>query len=234
MSKNSTSASTLVEQVELPAPKDQSESEAIAALRVGPFMRHAALTNVVAAGIVKFDKGTASALDVTTTLGLTANKVAEGDLRHVSDTLLSQSVTLDTTMTELMRRAWQNAGEYPEAFHRYMNLALKAQSQARATLEALARIHQPREQIVKHVHVNEGGQAVLAEHLHIGTNGGQNAAIADQCHAPVAALPSPDPLGQGVPLPSGPGKEAVPDARRHEPRRAARQRQRSEARPENC
>ncbi|OYU35259.1 MAG: hypothetical protein CFE35_09710 [Novosphingobium sp. PASSN1] len=43
---------------------------------------------------------------------------------------------------------------------RYMRLALKAQAACRSTLEALARLHQPREQTVKHVHVSEGGQAV--------------------------------------------------------------------------
>lgn len=158
---------------------------------------------------------------------------ASGDLSRASELLTTQAHVLDALFANLMHRALDNAGQFPDAMQRFMSLALKAQAQSRTAIETLARMHQPRAQIVKHVHVNEGGQAVVAEHLHIGTNGGQNAAIADQCHAPVAALPSPDPLGQGVPLPSGPGKEAVPDARRHEPRRAARQRQRSEARPEN-
>jgi hypothetical protein len=32
-------------------------------------------------------------------------------------------------------------------------------------LEALAKLHQPREQTVKHVHVNEGGQTVVTDHF---------------------------------------------------------------------
>lgn len=36
----------------------------------------------------------------------------------------------------------------------------------RATLEALAKLHQPREQTVKHVHVNEGGRAIVADQIH--------------------------------------------------------------------
>lgn len=59
-----------------------------------------------------------------------------------------------------------NLGEYPQAMERYTRLALKAQGNCRATLEALAKLHQPREQTVKHVHVNEGGQAVVADHFH--------------------------------------------------------------------
>jgi hypothetical protein len=50
------------------------------------------------------------------------------------------------------RRSANNMGDYLEASERCMRLALKAQSNCRATSEALAELHQPREQIVKHVH----------------------------------------------------------------------------------
>lgn len=48
----------------------------------------------------------------------------------------------------------------------YARIAMKAQAQSRATLETLAKLHQPREQTVRHVHVNDGGQAVIADQLH--------------------------------------------------------------------
>ena len=76
--------------------------------------------------------------------------------------------------TEFARRVGINMGQYLEAAERYMRLALKAQGNCRATLEALARLHQPREQTVKHVHVNEGGQAVVADQFHHHTGVSEN------------------------------------------------------------
>src|SRR3546814_20499022 len=84
---------------------------------------------------------------------------------------------------------------------------------------ALARLHQPREQTVKHVHVNEGGQAVVADHFHQHTGDRENGKSVKQSAATgaagtIAALPSPDPLGNGVPIPSREGEAAMQDARR--------------------
>jgi hypothetical protein len=86
-------------------------------------------------------------------------------------------------------------------------------------LEALAKLHQPREQTVRHVHVNDGGQAIVADHFHQHTRGMQNAEPVKQSRATGAAgtgtaLPSQDPGRDGVPIASGEGAEAVPDARR--------------------
>lgn len=94
-------------------------------------------------------------------------KARDGDLGAASNMLTAQALTLDAVFTEMLSRATKNVGRYPDAMDRYMRLALKAQAQSRATLEALAKIHQPREQTVKHVHIdNRGGQAVVAENLH--------------------------------------------------------------------
>ncbi len=74
--------------------------------------------------------------------------------------------------------------------------------------------HQPREQTVRHVHVNEGGQAVIADQFHNHTGGKENAESVNQSDAtgPVgasAALPSPDANGNGVQIASREGKAAV-------------------------
>src|SRR3546814_10476843 len=100
-----------------------------------------------------------------------------------------------------------------------MRRTLKAQAACRSTLEALARLHQPREQTVKHVHVNEGGQAVVADHFHQHTGDRENGKSVKQSDetgaaGTIAALPSPDPLGNGVPIPSSEGEAARQDARR--------------------
>lgn len=228
------------EVAEMTETEGESHSMTIARLRLNPIMRHATTANAMAAATVKFDGAAVSALDSSGALSDLAGQVAGGDLRPVSDFLLAQAVMLDSTVTEMMRRAWQNASEYPDAFRSYMGLALKAQAQSRASLESLARIHQPREQIVRHVHVNEGGQAIVADQVTIGGPGGGNAAIADQSHtagttgtSERTALPSPDALGNGLQIPSSTRETEMPDARRDEPRRTPRQRQRAQARPED-
>lgn len=117
--------------------------------------------------------------------------------------------------------------EQLEAFSRTANLLVAlsnprlsaVRAQSRATLEALAKLHQPREQTVRHVHVNEGGQAVIANQVHHHAGGIENGESVEQSHAPgapnaIAALPGPDPLRDGVPVPSGSRAEAVPHARR--------------------
>lgn len=85
----------------------------------------------------------------------------KGDLGFVSRMPSAQAVTLDNIFTEMARRMAVNMGEYLGATETYARIALKAQAQSRATLEALAKLHQPREQTVRHVHVNEGGRQLL-------------------------------------------------------------------------
>jgi hypothetical protein len=109
---------------------------------------------------------------------------------------------------------------YLAAFEIYMRLALKAQAQSRATLEALAKFHQPREQTVRHVHVNEGGQAIVTDEFHQHTGGSGNGKAAEQSHEPGAAssgrtaLPSKDTSRDDVPVPANQRSEKVPAARR--------------------
>lgn len=133
-----------------------------------------------------------------------------------------QAITLDMIFSEMAQRMASNIGEYLLAMEIYSRIALKAQANSRATLEALAKLHQPREQTVRHVHVNEGGQAVIADEFHHHQTGGlENGESIEQPHATGTgaagagpALPCPDPIGEGLPIPSGEGWEAVPDARR--------------------
>lgn len=157
-------------------------------------------------------------------------KARAGDLGTASNMLTAQALTLDAMFTEMLSRATKNIGRYPDAMDRYMRLALKAQAQSRATLEALAKIHQPREQVVRHVHVHEGGQAIVAEQFHMNGQGVTNAGIADQSNAQgasIASLPSPDPLGYGVPITGGAREAEMQDARRDQPRRATRKSKRA-------
>lgn len=164
--------------------------------------------------------------DYANELKKTSDKAAEGDLAMASKMLAAQAVTLDSMFTELARRTAMNMGDYINAAERYGRLALKAQSNCRATLEALAKLHQPREQTVRHVHVNEGGQAVIADQFHHHAGGHQNAESAEQPHAAGTgaagsgpAMLGHDAQGNGLPIPGDQRREALPDARRHGQRR---------------
>ena len=147
------------------------------------------------------------------------NDAADGDIAMVSKILAAQAVTLDSMFAELARRPAMNMGEYINAAERYGRLALKAQTACRGTLEALAKLHQPREQIVKHVNVSNGGQAVVADQFHQHRGEGKDEKSDKQSHATGAAGESSSMLGEnaegnGVPITHGKGAKKVPNARR--------------------
>jgi hypothetical protein len=67
----------------------------------------------------------------------------DGKLARGEAMLMTQAHTLDAIFNELARRAALNMGEYLNACETYLRLALKAQSQCRATLETLALMKNP-------------------------------------------------------------------------------------------
>lgn len=86
-------------------------------------------------------------------------KVQGGDMRPVEAMLYGQAVTLETIFTSLARRA--TSQEYLKQFQAYLGMALKAQAQCRATLEALAEIKNPRPvAFVKQANISGGHQQV--------------------------------------------------------------------------
>ncbi|HQU78361.1 MAG TPA: hypothetical protein PLU47_02705 [Azonexus sp.] len=87
-------------------------------------------------------------------------KVGSGDLRRAENMLMTQAHTLDAIFNELARRAAANMGEYINATDRYLRLALKAQSQCRATLETLATIKNPPVIYAKQANIANGPQQV--------------------------------------------------------------------------
>lgn len=87
-------------------------------------------------------------------------KVGGGDLRRAENMLMTQAHTLDAIFNELARRAALNMGEYINATERYLRLALKAQSQSRATLETLANIKNPPVIYAKQANIANGPQQV--------------------------------------------------------------------------
>ena len=194
------------------------EGTSVARTTLDPVVRHANLATWIA-GNAFSDTPKTTILASTEALQSIVAEAQAGDMNMASRLLASQAITLDTLFTELTRRAVSNLGQYPDAVERYLRLALRAQSNCRTTVEALTKLHQPREQTVRHVHVNEGGQAVVAEHFHTHSEGAQNAKSDKQSHATrtagaSAALFGEDPHGDGVPISCGEGQEALQDARR--------------------
>ncbi len=87
-------------------------------------------------------------------------KVRSGDLSRAENLLMTQAQTLDAIFNELARRAGGNMGEYLNTMDRYLRLALKAQSQCRATLETLATIKNPPVIYAKQANIANGPQQV--------------------------------------------------------------------------
>lgn len=196
----------------------ENAGRAIARVTLDPQTRNANLA--MAFGSTMFgDKLRPDIEQATAALAEEVRGAVGGDLSLSSRVLASQAIALDTIFTEMARRSCLNLGEYPEAAERYMRLALKAQASCRSTLEALGRLHQPREQTVRHVHVNEGGQAVIADQFHHHTGGQEFGKAVKQSHAARkagqrAALPCQDASRNGLPIPGGEREAAMQDARR--------------------
>lgn len=210
--------------VQVKGAEGESEGKTFARFVITPGVRHAQLAATFGGNVLS-GNAKPSIMDSMEVVADAMAKAQEGDKALASQLLTAQAMTLDALFTDMARRSGNNMGEYIDAAERYMRLALKAQANCRATLEALAKLHQPREQTVKHVHVNEGGQAIVADQIHQHSGGRENGKSNEQSLATGAAGKSPallgaDPQGDGVPIPGGEGPEAVPDARRDKSRRA--------------
>ena len=114
-----------------------------------------------AVGIDAWSKyaGTVDLADLVDALREQFKKVQAGDMQPVEAMLYGQAKTLETIFTSLARRA--TSQEYLKQFQAYLGMALKAQAQCRATLEALAEIKNPRPvAFVKQANITNGPQQV--------------------------------------------------------------------------
>lgn len=223
------------------APEDLSASEGpeqnspdlVARAMLDPYFRHGAVAADNAAKTLGWGSGAEVAAAYPASIRDRCSKTGAGDLSEASQLLLAQALTLDTIFTEFASSAARTSSI--DAAERFMRLALKAQANGRATLEALTKLHQPREQIVRHIHVNEGGQAVIADEFHHhAVAGGSEQNYGGQPHATRAAgsgttLLGQDPQGHGLPIPGSEGQRPLPNARRQGQRRTSWQPKRLEA-----
>ena len=101
-----------------------------------------------------------SLTDMVASLKEQGQAVNRGDLSVAERMLSAQAATLNAMFAELARRAALNMGENIDAMDRYMRLALKAQSQSRATVETLSAIKNPPVVFARQMNVAHGPQQV--------------------------------------------------------------------------
>lgn len=127
----------------------------IAGLALSPSFNAAAVTATF--GETAFGKLDTLALSVR--LADECKKVNGGDLGHMESMLMAQAHALQAIFTNLARRAHQQ--EYLTQFEAHLRLALKSQSQCRATLETLAAIKNPASvAFVRQANISHGPQQV--------------------------------------------------------------------------
>jgi hypothetical protein len=113
----------------------------------------------------------------------------QGDtpLKQVEGMLLSQAHALNSMFTALAQKATEQ--EYLKPMEAYTRLALKAQSQCRATLETLAEIKQPR-----HVVIAQQANLAHQQQVNNGTAGQPSSAPAEAqqaiAHQPGQPIPA--------------------------------------------
>lgn len=200
----------------------ETGAQAMARKLLQPSVKNAAASASFLEKMLGKDENMPGLHDYATHIHKAAHGAPEDQIAMASQMLAAQAITLDAMFAELARRCATNMSDYINASERYGRLAMKAQTACRSTLEVLVKLHQPREQTVRHVHVNEGGQAVVADQIHHHREEGHNAKSDEQSHATGAAGKSPAMLGEdtqrnGVPIASCKRAEKVPDARRDKP-----------------
>ena len=113
---------------------------------------------------VTADHGELSLTDMVASLRTHGEAVNRGDLQAAERMLNAQAVALNAIFGELARRAALNMGTHLAATESYMRLALKAQSQSRATVETLAAIKNPPVVFARQANIAHGPQQVNNGH----------------------------------------------------------------------
>ena len=109
--------------------------------------------------------------------------VNDGNLNGLEAMLVGQSKALQMMFMSLARRA--DASTQLKQYQTFMNLALKAQSQSRSTIEAVVALKYPRQVIVaKQANISSGAQQV---------NNGVMPSAPQQPTPPIQSSDSPSP-----------------------------------------
>jgi hypothetical protein len=135
---------------------DKSEAAQIAELALDGITCNAATAKMFSGGLF----GELDLTECVSSLRQCAERVNSGNLDYLESTLTAQAINLDAIFNGLAKRAALNMGEHLDATERYMRLALRAQSQCRATLETLATIKNPPIVFARQANVTTGPQQI--------------------------------------------------------------------------
>ena len=140
--------------------KDQTKEEAIAEFNSKSEFLSTAVKE-------SFDIGLGDNFDFQANMRVlesATKQIKSGDLSRVEEMYISQAMALEVMFSSLARRA--KAQDKLLQYEAHMRLALKAQNQCRATLQALVQLKQPSQTtFVKQANIAQGHQQVnnLAE-----------------------------------------------------------------------
>lgn len=135
---------------------DESKDAVIAKAALSPYLSGAVVADAFQANIMGPD---VDLMEMVNVLKENARQAKDGDLSHMEAMLLSQATGLQAIFTSLAKRAQvQTSQRNLEAF---LGLAMKAQSQSRATIATLVDLKFPRQvAFVKQTNVSHGAQQI--------------------------------------------------------------------------
>lgn len=148
---------------EFPKGAEAEKADASAKLYLSP----SAQATAVVAEYLKGPFGEQDNRALFDTLSASVKDIWDGDTKRIEAMLFAQATALQTIFTSLARRA--HSQEYLKHLETFLRLALKAQSQSRATLETLATI--------------KAGPAIFARQANIahGPQQVNNGQLAEKC-----------------------------------------------------
>ncbi len=139
--------------------KDETEGQTFARAYAGPFVTSGHALQLIQKPIGNSE---ASHADYVGAMARASDKVNVGDMKDVEAFLVSQAMVLNGWFCELSRRATTNLNipEYFEGAQTLFKMAMKAQNQARMTLETLSNIKNPPVVYAKQANISNGPQQV--------------------------------------------------------------------------
>jgi hypothetical protein len=137
-------------------PPNQKIEDATAEIKLNSSFLGMAVIDAFKSNVQGEDLELTSAYKV---LAETTQKIRSNDLSSLEEMLFNQSKALEQIFVSMVRRA--KAQEHLLQFQAHFNLALKAQNQSRATLQALIQLKQPNQTaFIKQTNIAHGHQQV--------------------------------------------------------------------------
>lgn len=135
---------------------NESKDAVIAKAALSPYLSGAVVADAFQANIMGPD---VNLMEMVNVLTENVRQARDGDLSHLEAMLVSQATGLQTIFTSLAKRAQvQTSQRNLEAF---LGLAMKAQSQSRATIATLVELKYPRQvAFVKQANISHGHQQI--------------------------------------------------------------------------